>query len=122
MNVTGDDCAAGYYSLGRQTECTKCPPGYFCENVDEEPVVCEAGFYSNGTLTACVECDPGYACPEASKSPRPADGLCPLGYYCLDGKDLTSCPAGMHVNVKRTNIQNMGFSLTQSLTSFPMSS
>lgn len=88
------ECDAGEFSLGRQTACDPCPAGYSCANKDSEPVVCEAGFYSNGSLTACVECDAGYACAEGSKSPRPADGLCPLGYFCEDGKDLTSCPAG----------------------------
>lgn len=90
----GRACDAGYYSLGRQTACLKCPPGYYCENADEEPVVCETGYYSNGTLTACVECDAGYVCPEGSKAPRPEDGLCPLGYYCPNGRDFESCPPG----------------------------
>lgn len=90
----GTPCADRYYSLGRQAHCIPCPPGYSCVDQTIEPVVCERGFYNDGSLTECMACDAGYACPEGSKAARPADGLCPLGYYCVDGKDTTPCPAG----------------------------
>ena len=95
----GEDCDEGYYSVGKETDCIPCPPGYQCADATKEPVVCERGYYSNGTDITCFECDPGFACPEGSKGPRPADGLCRLGFYCENGKDEIDCPAGKLLKV-----------------------
>ncbi len=56
---------------------------------------CPAGEYTDTPGQAsCTPCDPGYTCSEGSTSPRPSDDLCPLGYYCTDGRTATACPAG----------------------------
>lgn len=99
-------CEAGTYTnLTGQTECSLCPPGYFCELATVVPADCPAGYwcpsgtkfgtafacpngtFSNRTLlttsSECAKCIAGFYCEtEGLSSPT---GPCSAGYYCAQG-------------------------------------
>ncbi|VDI78379.1 Hypothetical predicted protein [Mytilus galloprovincialis] len=77
-----------------------------------------AGKYcgSYGLTAETGDCDPGYYCPEGQTVATPANYSCPLGYFCVGGKELPepcasgtyqdepiqstckTCPAGFYCN------------------------
>ena len=56
-------CQAGYYSLGSQKQCTQCPEGYMCPNIEQGPKLCGQGFYSTSGAVNCTGCEAGSYCP-----------------------------------------------------------
>ena len=94
-------CPSGTYgatdSLVRETDCTICPGGMYCE------------FPAQSNTTG--ECDSGFWCREGARSARPPDhveghyGVCPAGYYCLQGSvGPEPCHPGFYQpSVQKTN-------------------
>ena len=74
-------------------DCTLCPKGYACPNVDsgyEQP--CALGTYSTGEQTSCTPCPTGYYCPSTVLD---TEVPCPGGTYSTGNQSsCTVCPAG----------------------------
>ena len=76
-----EPCPSGTYGategLFRESDCTICPGGKYCELPAQ--------------MNVTGECDPGFWCREGARSARPPDhgdghyGVCPTGYYCPRG-------------------------------------
>ena len=56
-------CSPGYYSLGGQKQCTQCPEGYMCPNIETGKELCPTGFYSASAAVNCTGCEAGFYCP-----------------------------------------------------------
>ncbi|KAJ1412983.1 hypothetical protein B484DRAFT_173156, partial [Ochromonadaceae sp. CCMP2298] len=71
-----------------------CRRGHYCAAGKEVP--CPVGTYGNitGLRTALCSgvCEDAFHCPAGAAVPV----LCPLGYYCPDGKVPVLCPAGTY--------------------------
>lgn len=120
----GGACAAGYYCGAGSSAPTPCPVGTYSASPLQTSLtactLCDDGYYCD-QLAATVKagmCDAGYYCIKDGsmtvgfRTPRPADHICPKGYYCTQGttalqpcastdyQDLTGktscspCPAG----------------------------
>jgi hypothetical protein len=54
-------------------------------------------FCQLGLSAESGDCDPGYYCPEGQTVATPANYSCPLGYFCVGGKELAeACPSGTY--------------------------
>ena len=57
------------------------------------------GKYCNGSGLEAVsgDCAPGYYCPEGQTENTPSNYSCPVGYFCVGGKDTPeACPSGTY--------------------------
>lgn len=102
---------------GRQeSDCTSCPPGYYCISTTPEPIICPVGHYcpqqteipipcpkrqynpseGGSDNDNCLICPGGYLCNETGIS----DLLlhpCRVGYYCVEGAtSYIPCPPGTY--------------------------
>lgn len=63
---------------------------------------------SYGLTAETGDCDPGYYCPEGQTVATPANYSCPLGYFCVGGKELPEpCASGTYqvcIYLKKVNI------------------
>ena len=80
-------CSLGQYSLGNQSSCIDCPPGFQCVSPSSPPFECSPGFYSLGRATNCTEFLAGSACVSNAEAPTPCDP----GHYSNAG--MTACPS-----------------------------
>lgn len=89
-------CPAGFYSVGNQTQCTRCDAGYMCPNTDGTGITaCVAGKYSEAGAVECTDCPKGYACPLTNSSQTTE---CQAGFYSTGKQtECTPCPAGKYV-------------------------
>ena len=86
-------CAPGFYSSTSATECSKCPLGTMCPELQTiTPLPCTNGTYSNTTgALDCTRCPMGYSC----LNPRNTPEVCQEGYYSPLGTAVCStCPSG----------------------------
>ena len=86
-------CPLGTYSGSKQTECTACEAGNFCDSSTSTP--CASGTYSSLYSTDCTPCPAGYECNSDGSTLT----LCAIGTYsltgestCTDCQDGTRCP------------------------------
>lgn len=80
------DCTAGYYCEEATSVPTICPQGYYCPTGTSSPTSCPAGSFGHtvglAASTDCHGCLPGMYCSQAGL--RAPDGLCDIGYYCVE--------------------------------------
>lgn len=108
---------------GRQiTDCTDCPPGFYCEINDTTPKSCPKGYYCPQGSQAptpcpirqfsqvlegvsdevCSACPAGFWCTKSGISDY-TKYPCKVGFYCVEGaKEPTPCPPGTYTT--QTNI------------------
>lgn len=71
-----------------------CDVGHYCKN--GEKIMCPIGSYGNtvGLQTSLCsgECEAGTYCHLGTINPI----ICPIGYYCPDGRTKIICPAGTY--------------------------
>ena len=88
-------CPPGTYTVGEETQCTPCPPGYRCPSTTHADVFkCAAGTFSLGNRTTCTSCPPGFACPDPASHVRVR---CENGFYSQGNlSSCVACPAGFN--------------------------
>jgi len=112
-------CPVGYYSIGKNTTCGACAPGYVCPPGSSSPtppgsecqmggycpdgvsfVPCPGGSrgYRSGATSfynGCEPCPGGFYCTQGST--RASTLMCEPGYYCpINSTSPTACPAGTY--------------------------
>ena len=98
-------CVAGFINdFAGTLSCRVCPADSFCPGEDlqlacgehktsppqstsQDDCTCQTG-YRLGANNECDGCAPGEVMDEATKT----CGLCPAGFYCVDGVNLQRCP------------------------------
>ncbi|XP_030833488.1 proprotein convertase subtilisin/kexin type 5 isoform X2 [Strongylocentrotus purpuratus] len=91
-----ESCPLGSFSsstgLANETQCTQCTAGHYCDMVNVTTVAddCDAGFYCSRS---------GSDARQPSESSRGYAGVCPEGYYCIQGTgEPEPCPASTFNN------------------------
>ena len=134
------ECPLGYYNDKEggiynlyQSDCIRCPDGYYCPKIDESPIICPKGTVNangyyvservkcvecwlgsyndkeggirNDSYSDCKTCPPGHYCPRIDQPPI----LCPVNtinsYGGSDRIKCDKCPVGWY-NDKEGGIQN----------------
>ncbi|CAK8677709.1 unnamed protein product [Clavelina lepadiformis] len=98
-------CPAGTFGAGEGLEseanCTKCTPGFYCEDPAQTGVTeeCNAGFFcpEGSSVGNNMQCEAGYQCPVGS----PDQVLCDSGYYQNEVQQASCkiCPAGFYCDI-----------------------
>ncbi|RYY36430.1 hypothetical protein EON62_01765, partial [archaeon] len=99
-------CPPGTYgtstSLKAQTECTTCPPGFYCSGAGSTPSgACAPGYYcpAGSSVATQVACPAGTYSTATNNSLAEHCTVCPVGYYCLTAATApTQCAAGRYGN------------------------
>ena len=94
----------GYYSVGglptTRGEVVRCGPGTYC--IAGVQSLCSAGRYGllyEETNRSCSgACYDGFLCVAGSFSPNST--LCPVGFFCVGGKQAQACPPGSYMDVE----------------------
>ena len=110
-------CVPGTYSLGNQSACTACPPGYGCPSTTSSSSItkCSSGisasvlsrgellimhtFLSSFTIDifvvfSCTPCPAGYSCSSTTSNVMTP---CPSGHYSSSGDGVCSgCQSGYY--------------------------
>ncbi|XP_071505048.1 uncharacterized protein [Diadema antillarum] len=123
------NCSAGFYcTLGASdpaptdnTTGSVCPVGHYCPVGSPAPLACPTGYYLNSQQNDAMEdclpcplgefcpgvgreesagqCDAGFYCPGGQNVSAPAEYICPVGYYCVEGSfEPQICENGTHQN------------------------
>jgi hypothetical protein len=96
-----ETCDAGYYCGEATSEPTICTQGSYCVAGVETPTPCPIGtFGASLGLTSeadCTSCLPGMFCSQIGL--RAPDGLCDIGYYCIQGASTPNPTDGTTGNV-----------------------
>ena len=91
------------YFISVESDCKKCPAGFYCESGTSNPIPCPPGTYNGdpgkGDLKGCAPCRAGMACTKDGLTypDKPCDTghFCPLG--TVNPKDHP-CPAGTYTD------------------------